>query len=478
MNSDNKPSVLVVDDDKNTRDGLERALKRTYDVYVAENAVRALEILAEHRIEILLSDVRMPGMDGLALLQRAIAHSPDLICILLTAYGNVEVAVTAMKQGAYDFLMKPVNLDHLDILLQRALHSRDVESENMNLHEQLDTKFGMENIVGHSSSMLTMFETIRQTAPTQATVLITGETGTGKELVAHAIHRLSTRSRGPFVAVHCAALAANLLESELFGHEKGAFTGAVSRRRGRFETADGGTLFLDEISEVEPSVQVKLLRVLEERTFERVGGDETIEVDIRIVTATNQKLRELVDEGKFREDLYFRLDVVNIELPPLRDRTDDIPLLCNGFLKEFNEKNAKEIQSITGEACNVLSAYSWPGNVRELRNTIEKMVVLARGTRLTPRDIPANIREAVKEGGYNLAIGPGRQGSAGTDSLADAEKHLIQAALARNKNNITQASKDLGISRRTLHRKLKTYKEESAEQENLVDTSETDANSR
>lgn len=477
MNADSKPSVLVVDDDKNTRDGLERALRLTYDVYVAENAVRALEILAEHRIEILLSDVRMPGIDGLALLQRAIAHNPDLICILLTAYGNVEIAVTAMKQGAYDFLMKPVNLDHLDLLLQRALRSRDVETENINLHEQLDTKFGMENIVGNSPVMLSMFETIRQIAPTQATALITGETGTGKELVAHAIHRLSTRSRGPFVAVHCAALASNLLESELFGHEKGSFTGAVSRRRGRFETADGGTLFLDEISEVDPSIQVKLLRVLEERNFERVGGDETIEVDIRVVTATNKNLRELVNEGTFREDLYFRLDVVNIELPPLRERINDIPLLCDHFLKEFTEKNAKKIEGITGEACNVLSAYYWPGNVRELRNTVEKMVVLARGSRLTPRDIPANIREAVKEGGYSPVGGTGRQVATSTDSLADAEKQLIQAALNRNKNNITKASKALGISRRTLHRKLKAYKDESGNEENLVDTSEADTNS-
>lgn len=477
MNADSKPSVLIVDDDKNTRDGLERALKRTYDVYVAENGARALEILAEHRIEILLSDVRMPGIDGIALLQRAIAHDPDLICILLTAYGNVEIAVTAMKHGAYDFLMKPVNLDHLDILLKRALHSRDVESENANLHKQLDSKFGMENIVGNSPSMLAMFETIRQTAPTQATVLISGETGTGKELVAHAIHRLSTRSRGPFVAVHCAALASNLLESELFGHEKGAFTSAVSRRRGRFETADGGTLFLDEISEIDPSVQVKLLRVLEARTFERVGGDETVEVDIRIVTATNRNLRELVDEGKFREDLYFRLDVVNIELPPLRKRLEDIPLLCNHFLGEFNEQNAKDLQGLTTEACNVLSAYSWPGNVRELRNTVEKMVVLARGARLTPRDIPVNIREAVNEGGYSPATRQPRQGVSSSDSLADAERRLIQAALDRNMNNVTRAAKELGISRRTLHRKLKAYREESSDAEKLVDTDETNTKS-
>jgi two-component system response regulator AtoC len=347
-----KMRILVVDDDKNTRDGLQRALRRRYDVELAESGDRALEVLAAKDIDILLSDVRMPGIDGITLLQRAQARHPGLISVLLTAYGNVEIAVEAMKAGAYDFLMKPVNLDHLDLLLQRALRSRDVEAENVQLREQLDDKFGMENIVGNSGVMQELFDTIKQAAPTQATVLIQGDSGTGKELVAHAVHRLSTRVRGPFVAVHCAALSANLLESELFGHEKGAFTGAVSQRKGRFEMADGGTLFLDEISEIDAAVQVKLLRVLEERTFERVGGDRPVEVDIRLVAATNRDLKELVAEGKFREDLFFRLDVVNIMLPPLRDRSDDIPMLCTHFIAEVSEKNAKTVESITPEAIN------------------------------------------------------------------------------------------------------------------------------
>ena len=441
--TDAKANVLIVDDDKNTRDGLNRALAKKYEVMLAESAERALEVAEKQDVDVLLSDMRMPGLDGLTLLQRMLARDPRLICILLTAYGNVETAVEAMKRGAYDFLMKPVNLDHLELLLTRALRSRDVEAENENLQEQLDDKYGMESIIGTSPAMCDLFETIRQAAPTQATVLVQGESGTGKELVAHAIHRLSTRSRGPFIAVHCAALTETLLESELFGHEKGAFTGALARRRGRFEMADGGTLFLDEISEIDASTQVKLLRVLEAHTFERVGGDETVDVDIRLVAATNQDLKEMVTKGKFREDLFFRLDVVTIELPPLRNRFEDVPLLCSAFIDEFSIKNEKSIDGITPEAVGVLSSYVWPGNVRELRNTIEKMVVLCRGPKLTARDAVA-----AADGG---------------NSLADAEKTMILWALKQNKNNRTMAAEALGISRRTLHRKLKQYLEEGNE---------------
>lgn len=457
-----KPSVLIVDDDKNTRDGLQRALRLDYEVLLAESAESALETLKTRQVDLLLSDVRMPGMDGLVLLQRALALYPDLVCILLTAYGSVETAVEAMKRGAYDFLTKPVNLDHLDLLLKRALRSRDVEKENENLHSQLDSKYGMESIIGNSDVMKEMFETIRQVAPTQATVLVHGESGTGKELVAHAVHRLSTRSRGPFIAVHCAALASNLLESELFGHEKGAFTGADARRRGRFELADGGTLFLDEVSEIDQSVQVKLLRVLEEREFERVGGTETIETDIRLIAATNKDLRKLVDEGKFREDLFFRLDVVNILLPPLRDRLDDLPLLCDHFIREFSERNGKPIEGITDDTVNILSAYNWPGNVRELRNTMEKMVVLTRRNRLTPRDIPPVIMESCEAAGIRVPSSGRHPGGDGAGSLADAEKTMILKVLARSGNNRTRAAKELGISRRTLHRKLKQYGEEES----------------
>jgi len=456
---DGKPRVLVVDDDKNTRDGLERALRSSYSIITAESGEKALAILTEQNVDILLSDVRMPGMDGLTLLQRALAHNPGLLCILLTAYGNVETAVEAMKSGAYDFLMKPVNLDHLELLLARALRSRDVESENLSLRRQLDQKYGLGGLVGNSRAMQDMYETINQAAPTQATILIQGESGTGKELVAHAVHQLSTRAKGPFVAVHCAALSPTLLESELFGHEKGAFTGAVAQRRGRFEMADGGTLFLDEVSEVDPAVQVKLLRVLEERAFERVGGDRTVQVDIRLVVATNKDLKALVEEGKFREDLFFRLDVVSIKLPPLRDRLEDVGLLCRHFIREFSEKNSKQVETITRDAVDILSSYDWPGNVRELRNAIEKMVVLARGDRLTARDIPSSIRQQAhhRAGATARAL---QHAATGGASLADAEKSMIMAALEENNGNRTKAASALGISRRTLHRKLRQYAEE------------------
>lgn len=453
---DNRPSILIVDDDKNTRDGLERALRHSFGVKLAESGEKALAILREGHIDLLLTDLRMPGMDGLALLRKIQGLYPNLICILLTAYGSVEIAVEAMKQGAYDFLTKPVNLEHLEMLIKRALHTRAMEVENQRLQAQLDHKFGMENVLGNSAAMLPIFDTIRQAAPTQATILIRGASGTGKELVAQAIHRLSTRAKGPFVAVHCAALTPSLLESELFGHERGAFTGAVARRRGRFEMADGGTLFLDEISEIDASIQVMLLRVLEERCFERVGGSTPVQVDIRLIAATNRNLEEMIAQGRFREDLFFRLNVVDIVLPPLSERYGDVPLLCDHFIKEFAERNNKAVEGLTTEALDILNAYHWPGNVRELRNTIEKMVVLSRGERLTVRDVPVNIREAVRASAtpkklYDDAIADG--------SLADMERRKIFAALQKHGANRTQAALELGISRRTLHRKLREYKE-------------------
>jgi len=444
-----KPLILIVDDEKNTREGLARALGREYEVATAAHGRAALEILQRREVAVMISDLRMPGMDGMQLLQRAMARNPQPVCILLTAYGNIETAVEAMKHGAYDFLTKPVNLDRLDLLIRRALKEKRMELENRSLREQLDTRYGIENIIGRSAVMQEVFDTIRQVAPSRATVLIEGESGTGKELVAHAIHRLSPRARGPFVAVHCAALTPTLLESELFGHEKGAFTGAVEQRRGRFEIADGGTLFLDEIGEINPTVQVKILRVLEEHRFERVGGEETIEVDTRLITATNRNLKQMVTEGTFREDLYFRLNVVRIFLPPLRERREDIPLLCDHFLKELSRENEKNIEGFTPEAMEALSRYDWPGNVRELRNAVERMVVLARGNRLTLRDIPPEIRN--ETGSPRTAAIPQ------TTTLEEAEKLLIARALADNNGNRTQAARQLGISRRTLHRKINEY---------------------
>ena len=443
-----KPVILVVDDEKNTREGLARALRRNYEVFLAESGPSAMAVLAEHTVDVMLSDVRMPGMDGLTLMQRALARTPAPVCILLTAYGNIETAVEAMKRGAYDFLTKPVHLDRLDLLLQRALRERDMESENRRLHEQLDAKFGMESMIGQSPAMREVFDTIRQVAPSRATVLIQGESGTGKELVAQAIHRMSAQARGPFVPVHCAALANNLLESELFGHEKGAFTGAAERRRGRFELADGGTLFLDEIGEIDPSIQVKILRVLEERKFERVGGQETIDVDVRLIAATNRDLQKLMEEGRFREDLFYRLYVVVIHLPPLRERPGDVPLLVQHFLTTLARDNNKAIAGITPEAMELLAAHPWPGNVRELRNAIERMVVLCRGDKISVRDIPAPLKAAAHR---STAI-------AGAElSLQDAEKRMIVDALKAHDGNRTRAAAQLGISRRTLHRKLNEY---------------------
>lgn len=456
-----KPVILIVDDDKNTRDGLQRALQKHYDVKTAESADAALAVLAgATAVDVMLSDLRMPGTDGLGLLKRVSAQFPQTVSILLTAYGSVETAVEAMKQGAYDFLTKPINLDHLDMLVARALKSRELEKKVVTLESQLNEKFGMENIIGESPAMKQVFEIIQQTAPTQASVLIQGPSGTGKELVAQAIHRLSTRAGGPFVAVHCAALSPTLLESELFGHEKGAFTGATVQRKGRFEMADGGTLFLDEVSEIDPSIQVKLLRVLEERTFERVGGEETIETDIRVIAATNRDLRAYVNQGKFREDLFFRLNVVDIPLPSLSERAGDIPLLSDRFLKEYCAKNNKRIEGLSADAVTLLAAYAWPGNVRELRNTIEKMVVLARSDRLSARDVPVNIREAVKG---HVGVGS-RTPVLMAGSLADTERRKIMAVLEKNGGNRTRAADELGISRRTLHRKLREYGAQETEE--------------
>jgi len=453
-----RPVILVVDDDKNTRDGLQRALQRHYIVKTAEDAEAALRALAaEPAVDVMLSDLRMPGTDGLGLLRRVNAQYPQTVCILLTAYGSVETAVEAMKQGAYDFLTKPINLDHLDMLVERAIKSRELEKKVETLEVQLNEKYGMENIIGESAAMRQVFDIVKQAAPTQASVLIQGPSGTGKELIAQAIHRLSTRAKGPFVAVHCAALSPTLLESELFGHEKGAFTGATAQRKGRFEIADGGTLFLDEVSEIDPAIQVKLLRVLEERAFERVGGEETIQTDIRLIAATNRDLRAYVAQGKFREDLFFRLNVVDILLPSLSERTGDIPLLADRFLREYCERNGKRIEGFTPDAMSLLTAYAWPGNVRELRNTIEKMVVLTRADRLSARDVPANIRETAK-GQAGIFRGPALM----SGSLADTERRKIMAVLEKNDGNRTRAAEELGISRRTLHRKLREYKSQES----------------
>jgi DNA-binding NtrC family response regulator len=442
-----KKTILIVDDEKNTREGLRHALEEDYDVCVAADADGAKAVMETDRIDLLLTDLRLGTDNGMDLLHWALRQSHAPVCIMMTAYGGVEAAVEAMKAGAYDFVTKPVNIDRLALLAQRALHGSEIERENVRLREQIDKRYGLENFVGDSPAMARVLETVKQVAPSRATVLISGESGTGKELAAHAIHRLSPRHRGPFVAVHCAALAPQLLESELFGHEKGAFTGAGERRAGRFEQASGGTLFLDEIGEIDAATQVKILRVLGERTFERVGGNKPLAADVRLLAATNRDLARMVAEGKFREDLFFRLNVVQLHLPPLRDRREDIPLLAVHFLREAARENDKPFREMTGEAMKALVSHPWPGNVRELRAAVEHGVVMAAGPKITLRDLPAAVRTAA-------ASGAAARGPLPLD-LAETELSLIRRALAECRGNRTLAAEKLGISRRTLHRKLR-----------------------
>ncbi|MSR65070.1 MAG: sigma-54-dependent Fis family transcriptional regulator [Verrucomicrobiae bacterium] len=450
-----KPTVLIVDDEKHTREGLQRALEHEFDVYLAQDAQTSLNLLESEHFDLMLADLRMPGMDGLKLIKRALSLTRPPICILMTAYGTYETGVEAMKIGAYDCISKPVNLDELEVKIKKAIRSQNLEKENVELKQRLDEKYGLENIIGSSEPMKSVYEVIQQVAPSRATVLIQGASGTGKELVAHAIHQLSPRKNGPYVAVHCAALATNLLESELFGHERGAFTGAIERRQGRFELADGGTLFLDEIGEIDPQVQVKVLRVLEERQFERVGGQKTISTDVRLIAATNRDLGELVRVGKFRDDLYFRLNVVTIHLPLLRERVEDIPVLVNHFLTEYARENSKPSKDLTQDAMNALLAYSWPGNVRELRNYIERAVVLGKGDKITLRELPQSVRDQLTYGA-NGTPSPARTAKSEM-TIEEAEKQMVIRALKETSGNRTEAAKRLGISRRTLHRKLHVY---------------------
>ena len=451
-----KPTVLIVDDEKPTREGLRAALEDRYDVYIAEDGESAIRLLEEDPFDVLLTDLRMPGVGGLDLIKRAKSLSKSPICILMTAYGSEEMAVDAMHQGADDYIAKGrMQIDELEMRIARALRSQTLESENRELRSQIDTKFGIENVLGQSSAMQEIFEIVQQVAPARASVLVLGESGTGKELIAKAIHNLSPRAKQPLVTVHCAALSPTLLESELFGHEKGAFTGAHERRIGRFEQANGGTLFLDEIGEIDQSIQVKLLRFLGERTFERVGSNNTQTADVRLIAATNRNLEEQVAQGNFREDLFFRLRVVEILLPPLRERGTDTILLAKAFLKEFTGENAKSIEELHSDAIEALMNHSWPGNVRELRTAIEHAVVLCRGNVVTLRDLPPSVR-----GESTGATHTGAGDMLGKKNLTveDAEKALIIRALKECNGNRTKAAEKIGMSRRTLHRKLHSYK--------------------
>ena len=446
-------TVLIVDDEKNTREGLRLSLEDDFDVYVSANIEGANDVLQNETVDVLVTDLRLGADDGMDLIESALSMPNSPICIMMTAYGSVDTAVEAMKRGAYHFVTKPLNIDQLEILIKRALNTRSLKEENTQLKRQVEKKFTISNILGHSAAMQPVFETIEQVAPSKATVLIDGKNGTGKELVAKAIHNLSGRPKSKLITVHCAALSPQLLESELFGHERGAFTGATEKRIGRFEQADGGTLFLDEIGEIDLSIQVKLLRALGERTIERVGGNKTISIDVRLIVATNRNIPELVAAGEFREDLFYRLNVVRITLPPLNERIEDIPLLANAFLKEFAKENKKPVKELSSEAMRALNKHDWPGNVRELRTAIEHGVVMSNSTKITLRHLPASIRE---ESVVNVhTINAASEDKEQPFNLEKSETKLIMAALNHTNENRTEAAKLLGISRRTLQRKIK-----------------------
>jgi DNA-binding NtrC family response regulator len=441
-----KPKLLVVDDEKNTREALRRALEGSFEVFLAYNVESTKNILKIDPVDVVLTDLRLGNESGLDVLKLVQSQVPPPPCVVMTAYGSVESAVEAMRRGAYDYVTKPLDLDRAEILLQRAVRTLRVEQENQSLRAQLDRSFGLERILGHSVAMEKVLDRVRQVADSKASVLLEGESGTGKELVARAIHGLSSRRGGPFVAVHCAALSPQLLESELFGHEKGSFTGATERRVGRFEQANGGTIFLDEIGEIDPATQVKLLRVLGERSLERVGGNQLIEVDVRLLVATHRSLEKMVREGKFREDLYFRIRVVQIDLPPLRDRPEDIPVLAEAFRREYGQENGKAGVAFSPASMDCLRGYRWPGNVRELRTAVEHGVVLARGAVIEPEDLPSAVRgDGVERAG---------KGGASISNLEKVERSAIQEAYKKSGKNVSAAARELGISRRTLQRKL------------------------
>ncbi len=452
------PTVLLVDDERYTREGLQQALEDTFDVSVAASADEAFNQFAAQEFDVVVTDLRMPGKSGLKVIDKALSLPNRPAVLMMTAYGSIDTAVEAMRRGAVDFLTKPVNIERLEILINRALKNRNLEVEVKQLHERLDDKFSFEGIIGDSPKLLEVIDRVKLVAPSKATILVEGESGTGKELIAQAIHQTSSRSRAPFVAVHCAALSENLLESEIFGHEKGSFTGAMEKRIGRFEAADGGTLFLDEIGEISASTQVKLLRFLETKSVERVGGSKPIDLDVRLVAATNRNLEEMVREGKFREDLFFRLNVVGIRMPALRERPGDVSTLLAHYLKYFANDNDLPTPEFEPGAIATLEGYGWPGNIRELRNFCENTVVLHRGGKISEYDLDPRFRA---DGELPATVGaPVTLTQTGTVlSVEENEKRLLREALIKSRGNRTKAAELMGISRRTLHRKLALWPE-------------------
>ena len=443
-------NILVVDDDSLIRDYLNETLCRSgFNVELAGAGEEALEKIRKTEYDIVLSDIRMPNMGGMELLQAVKQYLPNAKVVMMTAYGTVQNAVEAMQLGAFEYVMKPFSIDEIELVIRRALDQKKLELENKLLRCEVMERYGFDNIIGKTPQMQKIFEMVEGVADTRATVLITGESGTGKELIAKAIHYHSSRRENTFIRINCAALPAGLVESELFGHEKGSFTGAIKQSRGRFELADGGTLLLDEISEISLHLQAKLLRVLQEREFERVGSGIPIQVDVRIVATTNRNLSELIEKGKFREDLFYRLNVVPIRIPPLRERKEDIPALVQHFLKKSNEENNRQIEGVSQKVYELFMEYLWPGNVRELENYIERAVVTAKGKILAPRDFP-------KELNLGKIQSPSGRIDVGT-SIAEAERKLILRTLRAQGGNRTKTAEILGISTRTLRNKLHEY---------------------
>lgn len=446
-------SILIIDDEQSQREILSGFLtKKGYKVSTAQSGAEGIKIINEKSIDIILSDYKMPEMTGIEILDKVSKINPEISFVIITAYGTVENAVKAMRMGAYDYISKPIDLDELELLLNKIVEHKNLKSENRMLREQLQEKNKISSIISQSSKMEDVINIASRSAKSRATILICGENGTGKEVVARAVHFLSNRNDKPFIAINIPALSENLVESELFGHEKGAFTGAERLRKGRFELADGGTLFLDEIGDMSIGTQIKILRVLQEHQFERVGGTGVIDVDVRIIAATNQNLQQKISDGTFREDLYYRLNVVSIKIPPLRERKEDIPPLVEHFVDYYCKENDRNKLEVSKEAFDILMKYNYPGNVRELENIVERSVVLTRGDTITSNDLPMHVRGFKEE-----ILRPVFGKSSLPEQVEAMEKELIFDALKKSEGNQTKAGKLLGITERNLRYKLKKY---------------------
>jgi len=447
-----KPRILLVDDDKNTADGLKKILLQDgYDTGCTYTGNEALDLIEAEHFDIVITDMKLPDISGFSIIEKVKKENIDIAVVMITAFSSIQTAIDAMKKGADDYLTKPVNIEELELILKKILERRLLILQNKELKQKLKDKYNFSGIIGNTPEIQLIFKTITEIAPTAATVLIYGDTGTGKELIANAIHYSSDRKDKPFVALHCASLSEGVLESELFGHEKGAFTGAISQRRGRFELANGGSLFLDEVGEMNSHVQIKLLRVLETGKFERVGGEKTIESDVRIIAATNRDLEKEIKEGRFREDLYYRLNVINLKLPSLRERKGDIGLLIDNFLVKYSRKNKKDIKGITPQSAKLLDNYDWPGNIRELENTIERAVVMARNEYIEPSDLPSNINVNTKKSRKETFRIPSGA------TMKEIEKKVIIETLQTTNGSKSKAAKILGISTRKIEYKIKEW---------------------